>query len=176
MWSSFISVLLLISVSLLNFWCKFDFQLLLSSWKRSVLPGICGVLAGSLYRLNLFGIRKAKVTRLPYLCSYDLKRLFGLFPLYNCILTIESGDNLEFWSSHSFNDLHYSKILLMHFVIKPFFWPLTLVKCSLLTFTFHVWKFGCWICINIRIGPLYGWDQAFKIHGSLIILPPNLIF
>jgi len=36
-------------------------QLLLSSWKRSILPGICGILAGSLYRLNIFGIRKAKV-------------------------------------------------------------------------------------------------------------------
>ncbi|CAK7340249.1 unnamed protein product [Dovyalis caffra] len=36
-------------------------QLLLSSWKRSILPGICGILAGSLYRLNLFGIRKAKL-------------------------------------------------------------------------------------------------------------------
>ncbi|KAJ8760077.1 hypothetical protein K2173_010933 [Erythroxylum novogranatense] len=35
-------------------------QLLLSSWKRSFLPGLCGILAGSLYRLNLLGIRKAK--------------------------------------------------------------------------------------------------------------------
>lgn len=35
-------------------------QLLLSSWKRSVLPGMCGIFAGSLYRLNIFGIRKAK--------------------------------------------------------------------------------------------------------------------
>ncbi|XVE60964.1 hypothetical protein DITRI_Ditri06bG0003000 [Diplodiscus trichospermus] len=35
-------------------------QLLLSSWKRSLLPGICGILAGSLYRLNLFRIRWAK--------------------------------------------------------------------------------------------------------------------
>ncbi|GLT40831.1 hypothetical protein SLA2020_149360 [Shorea laevis] len=35
-------------------------QLLLSSWKRSILPGICGILAGSLYRLNFFRIRKAK--------------------------------------------------------------------------------------------------------------------
>ncbi|PIA60093.1 hypothetical protein AQUCO_00400762v1 [Aquilegia coerulea] len=35
-------------------------QLLLSSWKRSILPGVCGVLAGALYRLNLFGIRKMK--------------------------------------------------------------------------------------------------------------------
>ncbi|GKV17287.1 hypothetical protein SLEP1_g27815 [Rubroshorea leprosula] len=35
-------------------------QLLLSSWKRSILPGICGILAGSLYRLNVFHIRKAK--------------------------------------------------------------------------------------------------------------------
>ncbi|MBA0751214.1 hypothetical protein Gogos_000155 [Gossypium gossypioides] len=37
-------------------------QLLLSSWKRSLLPGICGILAGSLYRLNVFRIRKAKRT------------------------------------------------------------------------------------------------------------------
>ncbi|CAJ2671682.1 rhomboid-like protein 20 [Trifolium pratense] len=35
-------------------------QLLLSHWKSSVLPGICGILAGSLYRLNVFYIRKAK--------------------------------------------------------------------------------------------------------------------
>ncbi|KAF5750296.1 Ubiquitin-associated (UBA) protein isoform 1 [Tripterygium wilfordii] len=35
-------------------------QLLLSAWKRSILPGICGILAGSLYRLNIFRIRKAK--------------------------------------------------------------------------------------------------------------------
>ncbi|CAH2063944.1 unnamed protein product [Thlaspi arvense] len=35
-------------------------QLLLSSWKRSIFPGICGIVAGSLYRLNILGIRKAK--------------------------------------------------------------------------------------------------------------------
>ncbi|XP_044469021.1 rhomboid-like protein 20 [Mangifera indica] len=35
-------------------------QLLLSSWKRSLLPGLCGILAGSLYRLNFLCIRKAK--------------------------------------------------------------------------------------------------------------------
>ncbi|KAA8517940.1 hypothetical protein F0562_015414 [Nyssa sinensis] len=36
-------------------------QLLLSSWKRSILPGICGILAGSLYRLNVFHIRRMKL-------------------------------------------------------------------------------------------------------------------
>ncbi|ESQ52835.1 hypothetical protein EUTSA_v10017035mg [Eutrema salsugineum] len=36
-------------------------QLLLSSWKRSMFPGLCGIIAGSLYRLNIFGIRKAKL-------------------------------------------------------------------------------------------------------------------
>ncbi|KAH7845279.1 hypothetical protein Vadar_000287 [Vaccinium darrowii] len=36
------------------------FQLLLSSWKRSILPGICGILAGSLYRLNVLHIRRLK--------------------------------------------------------------------------------------------------------------------
>ncbi|GAB4851762.1 Rhomboid-like protein 20 [Ancistrocladus abbreviatus] len=35
-------------------------QLLLSSWKRSILPGICGVVAGSLYRMNVFYIRRIK--------------------------------------------------------------------------------------------------------------------
>ncbi|ONM31300.1 Rhomboid-like protein 20 [Zea mays] len=36
------------------------FQLLLSSWKRSLIPGIFGLVAGSLYRLNVLGIRKMK--------------------------------------------------------------------------------------------------------------------
>uniref|UniRef100_A0A7N0VG96 UBA domain-containing protein n=1 Tax=Kalanchoe fedtschenkoi TaxID=63787 RepID=A0A7N0VG96_KALFE len=35
-------------------------QLFLSSWKRSMLPGICGIIAGSLYRMNVFYIRKMK--------------------------------------------------------------------------------------------------------------------
>ncbi|XXG52828.1 hypothetical protein AAC387_Pa03g1037 [Persea americana] len=35
-------------------------QLLFSSWKRSLLPGICGVLSGLLYRLNVFGVRRIK--------------------------------------------------------------------------------------------------------------------
>ncbi|RXH76861.1 hypothetical protein DVH24_019749 [Malus domestica] len=35
-------------------------QLLLSSWKRSIIPGIFGVVCGSLYHLNVFSIRKAK--------------------------------------------------------------------------------------------------------------------
>ncbi|KAF9593992.1 hypothetical protein IFM89_026693, partial [Coptis chinensis] len=35
-------------------------QLLFSSWKRSILPGICGVLAGLRYHSNIFGIRPIK--------------------------------------------------------------------------------------------------------------------
>ncbi|WOK96785.1 rhomboid-like protein 20 [Canna indica] len=35
-------------------------QLLFSSWKQSVVPGFCGMLAGSLYHLNALGIRKIK--------------------------------------------------------------------------------------------------------------------
>ncbi|KAG8045182.1 hypothetical protein GUJ93_ZPchr0008g13966 [Zizania palustris] len=38
-------------------------QLLLSSWKRSLIPGICGLIAGSLYRLNVLGIRRMKMPR-----------------------------------------------------------------------------------------------------------------
>ncbi|VFQ81063.1 unnamed protein product [Cuscuta campestris] len=35
-------------------------QLLFSSWKRSILPGVCGILAGCLYRMNVFRIRGVK--------------------------------------------------------------------------------------------------------------------
>ncbi|KAL6853805.1 hypothetical protein ACP4OV_019834 [Aristida adscensionis] len=35
-------------------------QLLLSSGRRSVIPGLSGILAGLLYRLNTFGIRRLK--------------------------------------------------------------------------------------------------------------------
>ncbi|KAF9593756.1 hypothetical protein IFM89_024924 [Coptis chinensis] len=37
-------------------------QLLFSSWKRSIMPGICGVLAGLLYRSNIFGVRRIKAS------------------------------------------------------------------------------------------------------------------
>ncbi|URE06122.1 UBA [Musa troglodytarum] len=36
------------------------FQLLLCAWKSSFVPGICGALAGFLFRINAFGIRKLK--------------------------------------------------------------------------------------------------------------------
>nr|XP_043636334.1 rhomboid-like protein 20 [Erigeron canadensis] len=35
-------------------------QLLLSSWKRSLIPGLCGIIAGSLYRSNVLRIRRLK--------------------------------------------------------------------------------------------------------------------
>ncbi|OIT27246.1 PREDICTED: rhomboid-like protein 20 [Nicotiana attenuata] len=35
-------------------------QLLFSSWKRSIIPGLCGIIAGCLYRLNIFRIRRVK--------------------------------------------------------------------------------------------------------------------
>ncbi|EFJ37178.1 hypothetical protein SELMODRAFT_140411 [Selaginella moellendorffii] len=35
-------------------------QLLLSSWRQSLIPGLCGVLAGFTYRSNIFGIRRLK--------------------------------------------------------------------------------------------------------------------
>lgn len=38
-------------------------QLLLSSWKRSFIPGFCGVLAGLLYRMNIFRIQKLKLPK-----------------------------------------------------------------------------------------------------------------
>lgn len=38
-------------------------QLLLSSWKRSFIPGFCGVIAGLLYRMNIFRIQKLKLPK-----------------------------------------------------------------------------------------------------------------
>eukprot|EP00252_Welwitschia_mirabilis_P025054 TRINITY_DN7685_c0_g1_i1.p1 TRINITY_DN7685_c0_g1~~TRINITY_DN7685_c0_g1_i1.p1 ORF type:complete len:293 (+),score=36.79 TRINITY_DN7685_c0_g1_i1:209-1087(+) len=38
-------------------------QLLLSSWKRSFIPGICGVIAGIFYRLNIFRIQRFKLPK-----------------------------------------------------------------------------------------------------------------
>ncbi|OAE21162.1 hypothetical protein AXG93_872s1310 [Marchantia polymorpha subsp. ruderalis] len=35
-------------------------QLLLSSWKRSLIPGICGILAGFTYRSNVLRLRRMK--------------------------------------------------------------------------------------------------------------------
>lgn len=35
-------------------------QLLLSSWTQSLVPGVCGLLAGLLYKSNILGIRKVK--------------------------------------------------------------------------------------------------------------------
>ncbi|XP_062196167.1 rhomboid-like protein 20 isoform X1 [Phragmites australis] len=45
-------------------------QLFLSSWKRSLIPGIFGLVAGSLYRLNVLSIRKMKVTSDIYFTVY----------------------------------------------------------------------------------------------------------
>ncbi|KAI3993984.1 hypothetical protein MKX01_002997 [Papaver californicum] len=49
-----------VSISDKSFIYLAGLQLLFSSWKRSILPGICGILAGSLYRLNILRIRKIK--------------------------------------------------------------------------------------------------------------------
>ncbi|PKA66922.1 hypothetical protein AXF42_Ash003579 [Apostasia shenzhenica] len=47
-------------------------QLLISSWKRSLLPSICGLLAGCLYRINVFGIRKIKFPKIVALLFSQL--------------------------------------------------------------------------------------------------------
>nr|CAB3474568.1 unnamed protein product [Digitaria exilis] len=52
-------------------------QLLLSSGRRSVVPGVSGILAGLLYRLNTFGIRRLKVLLSRSFLKYCV--LFGVF-------------------------------------------------------------------------------------------------
>lgn len=49
-------------------------QLLLSSWRRSFLPGVCGILAGTLYRMNFFRIRRLKF---PELFASFFSRISG---------------------------------------------------------------------------------------------------
>lgn len=49
-------------------------QLLLSSWKQSLVPGIAGILAGFLYRANVVGIRKLKF---PEFIASSAGRLFA---------------------------------------------------------------------------------------------------
>ncbi|XP_020254678.1 rhomboid-like protein 20 [Asparagus officinalis] len=65
-------------------------QLLFSSWTRSFIPGICGVLAGSLYRLNLLYIRKIKF---PDVVASSFSRL--PWPLPATSSHISSGSNSE---------------------------------------------------------------------------------
>eukprot|EP00250_Pteridium_aquilinum_P022918 c25908_g1_i1 orf=517-1401(-) len=53
-------------------------QLLLSAWKRSFIPGICGLLAGAAYRMNVLGIRQVKF---PEAMASAAARAFApLFP------------------------------------------------------------------------------------------------
>lgn len=49
-------------------------QLLLTSWKRTFIPGICGILAGTMYRVNFLGMRKF---RIPSFLSKLFKRTIG---------------------------------------------------------------------------------------------------
>ncbi|URE27047.1 UBA [Musa troglodytarum] len=72
------------------------FQLLLCGWKWSFIPGICGVLAGFLYRVNAFGIRRLKQTSYgKSSCGFSflypsndssLKRSHQWFQGYSCPL------------------------------------------------------------------------------------------
>ncbi|XP_062207179.1 rhomboid-like protein 20 isoform X2 [Phragmites australis] len=52
-------------------------QLLFSSGRRSVIPGLSGILAGLLYRLNTFGIRRLKF---PEFATSIFSRLSWPFP------------------------------------------------------------------------------------------------
>ncbi len=66
-------------------------QLLLSSWKRSLVPGICGVIAGFIYKSNVLGIRRVKVCRicdsltLPFLTGIAC-HMIHLFVIFMFVL------------------------------------------------------------------------------------------
>jgi hypothetical protein len=66
-------------------------QLLLSSWKRSLVPGICGVIAGFIYKSNVLGIRRVKVCKicdsltLPFLTGIAC-HMIHLFVIFMFVL------------------------------------------------------------------------------------------
>uniref|UniRef100_A0ACD5WGU7 Uncharacterized protein n=1 Tax=Avena sativa TaxID=4498 RepID=A0ACD5WGU7_AVESA len=68
-------------------------QLLFSSGRRSVIPGLSGILAGLLYRLNIFGIRRLKVPD----CATSLFSRFS-WPLsnisYQRLPTVATDENI----------------------------------------------------------------------------------
>ena len=50
-----------------------SFQLLVSSWKRTLIPGMCGFLAGAVYHINVLKIRRVKVNLFEMLnLSYQM--------------------------------------------------------------------------------------------------------
>lgn len=52
-------------------------QLLLSSWKRSLIPGLCGIFAGILFHINMFNIRRFKFPEVISKCFARLARSSG---------------------------------------------------------------------------------------------------
>lgn len=74
-------------------------QLLFSFWKRSLVPGLCGLLSGSLYRLNLLGIRKIKFPE--FVTSFFLRLSWptsGVLP--NVVSSMNSARNIPYHLVH----------------------------------------------------------------------------
>ncbi|KAF8716777.1 hypothetical protein HU200_025869 [Digitaria exilis] len=80
-------------------------QLLLSSGRRSVVPGVSGILAGLLYRLNTFGIRRLKFPELATSLFSRLSWPFYSIP-YQGLPTTENDGNIPSHQVHQNEGVH----------------------------------------------------------------------
>lgn len=74
-------------------------QLLFSSGRRSVVPGVSGILAGLLYRLNAFGIRRLKFPEFATSFFSRLSWPFSSNP-YQGLPTTENDGNIPSHQVH----------------------------------------------------------------------------
>lgn len=80
-------------------------QLLFSSGRRSVIPGLSGILAGLLYRLNIFGIRRLKV---PEYATSLFSRLSWPFSnnSYQRLPIATTDENIPHHQTHQMQGAH----------------------------------------------------------------------
>lgn len=80
-------------------------QLLFSSGRRSVVPGLSGILAGLLYRLNTFGIRRLKFPEFATSLFSQLSWPFSNNP-YQGLPTTENNRSIPSHQAHQIEDAH----------------------------------------------------------------------
>jgi len=80
-------------------------QLLCSSGRRSVVPGVSGIIAGLLYRLNTFGIRRLKFPEFVASLVTRVSWLFSRNP-YQGLPTTENDANISSHQVHQTQAAH----------------------------------------------------------------------
>ncbi|NP_001130094.1 UBA/TS-N domain-containing protein [Zea mays] len=78
-------------------------QLLFSSGRRSIVPGLSGILAGLLYRLNTFGVRRLKFPELATSLFSQLSLPFSSNPYQGLPIT-ENDGSIPSHQAHQIED------------------------------------------------------------------------